>query len=237
MDIRGVVFDVDDTLYDMAQPFFGAYQRLYGARYELPVQSLFLAFRRHSDECFADAQTGRMSMEELYIYRVRMMLRDYGIDVTDEEALAFQRLYMDLQYRIRLSPVMQDLLDALHSRAVIGVITNGESRHQRNKLRSLNLSPWVPEEHVIVSGDLPFRKPDVRIFREMERRLHLAPAQLIYVGDAFDLDMVGAQEAGWQSVWFNHRRRSIPESSDIRPNAEVHTEEELAAVLKEYLRK
>ena len=24
MDIRGVVFDVDDTLYDMAQPFLGA---------------------------------------------------------------------------------------------------------------------------------------------------------------------------------------------------------------------
>lgn len=237
MDIRGVVFDVDDTLYDMLQPFLGAYRELCGERYDLPVQELFLAFRRHSDDRFVDSQTGKMTMEELYIYRVRMMLRDYDIDVTDEEALAFQRLYMDLQYRICLSPVMQDLLDALHSRAAIGIITNGESRHQRNKLRSLNVSPWVPEEHIIVSGDLPFRKPDVRIFREMEHRLRLAPEHLIYVGDAFDLDMVGAQQAGWQSVWFNHRRRSIPENSDIRPNAEVHTEEELAAVLKEYLRK
>ena len=231
MDIRGVVFDVDDTLYDMAQPFLGAYRELYGEQYDLPLQELFLAFRRHSDDRFVDSQTGRMTMEELYIYRVRMMLRDYGIEVSDKEALAFQRRYMDLQYRIQLSPVMKALLDELHSCAAIGVITNGESRHQRNKLRSLDVSPWVPEEHIIVSGDLPFRKPDVRIFREMERRLQLAPEHLLYVGDAFDLDMVGAQEASWQSVWFNHRHRAIPENADIRPNDEVHTEEELAAVL------
>ena len=93
MDIRGVVFDVDDTLYDMAQPFLGAYQALYGKRCDLPVGELFLAFRRHSDERFADSQTGKMTMEELYIYRVRMMLRDYDVEVTDAEALqAFQLL-------------------------------------------------------------------------------------------------------------------------------------------------
>ena len=231
MDIRGVVFDVDDTLYDMAQPFFDAYQALYGARYDLPVEELFLAFRRHSDNRFVDSQIGKMTMEELYIYRVRMMLRDYDIEVSDAEALEFQRLYMELQYRIQLSPVMTRLLDELRSCVSIGIITNGESRHQRNKLRSLNVSPWVSEEHIIVSGDLPFRKPDVRIFREMEHRLNLAPEHLIYVGDAFDLDMVGAQEAGWQSVWFNHRRRAIPEHRATWPNAEVRTEEELAAKL------
>lgn len=237
MDIRGVVFDVDDTLYDMAQPFFGAYQRVYGARYELPVQSLFLAFRRHSDECFADAQTGRMSMEELYIYRVRMTLRDYGIAVTDAEALAFQRTYMELQYQIRLSPVMTALLDDLRKVVCIGVITNGESRHQRNKLRSLDVSRWIPKDQIIVSGDYPFRKPDVRIFREMENRLDRTPENLLYVGDAFDLDIEGAHAAGWHSIWFNHRRRCIPMGAEIRPNAEVHSEEELCAVLRDYLAK
>ena len=237
MDIRGVVFDVDDTLYDMAQPFFGAYQHFYGARYDLPVQLLFLAFRRYSDERFADAQKGRMTMEELYIYRVRMTLRDYGIAVTDEEALAFQRTYTELQYQIRLSPVMTSLLDALHNVVCIGVITNGESRHQRNKLRSLDVSPWIPEEQIIVSGDYPFRKPDVRIFREMERRLRLAPESLIYVGDAFDLDIEGACAAGWHSIWFNHRERGIPTAAVVRPSAEVTSEEELSAVLQGYLKK
>ena len=237
MDIRGVVFDVDDTLYDMAQPFRNAYQALYEGRYDLPVQELFLAFRRYSDERFVDSQTGRMTMKEVYIYRVRMMLRDYGIEVSDEEALEFQQCYMDLQYRIRLSSLMKALLDDLYSRVAIGVITNGESRHQRRKLCSLNVTPWISEEHIIVSGDHPFRKPDAQIFREMEQRLNLAPEQLIYVGDAYALDVVGAHAAGWQSIWFNHRERPMPEHTMIHPDAEVHTEEELAAVLRSRLRK
>ena len=231
MDIRGVVFDVDDTLYDMAQPFFGAYQSFYGTQYDLPLQKLFLSFRHYSDERFADSQTGRMTMEELYIYRLRMTLRAYDIEVTDEEALAFQHRYMELQYQIRLSDTMKGLLDELRAHVTIGIITNGDSRHQRNKLRSLNVASWIPEDQIIVSGDHPFRKPDVRIFREMEGRLDLSPEYLIYVGDAFDLDIVGAEAAGWQSIWFNHRHRKIPNAAKIQPSAEVQTEEELSAEL------
>ena len=39
------------------------------------------------------------------------------------------------------------------------------------------------------------RKLDVRIFREMERRLELVSEQLIYVGDAFGLDIDGSSAA------------------------------------------
>ena len=237
MDILGVVFDVDDTLYDMAQPFFGAYRSLYGGQYDLPLQRVFLSFRHYSDERFADSQTGKMSMEEMYIYRVRMSLGDYGINVTDEEAMEFQRIYMDLQYQIQLSPVMRKLLDELHRSVAIGIITNGDPRHQRNKLRSLNVSPWVSQEYIIVSGDHPFRKPDERIFQEMERRLNLVPKQLLYVGDAFALDIVGAEAAGWRSVWFNHRERPMPVPTHFHPAYEVHSEEELRSVLMDAVSK
>ena len=227
MDIRGVVFDVDDTLYDMAQPFFGAYHAIYGAKHHLPMQKLFLSFRRYSDEKFVDSQMGKMTMDALYIYRIRMALRDYRVETTDAEAMEFQRFYMGLQYQIKLSSGMTSFLDKLRKHAEIGVITNGESKHQRRKIHSLDISPWVSEERIIVSGDYAFRKPDVRIFHEMERRLNLASEHLLYIGDAFDLDIAGAQGAGWKSIWFNHRRRNRPDGEQIYPYAEAHTEEEL----------
>ena len=176
-------------------------------------------------------------MEALYVDRVRRMLGDYGVAVTDEEALAFQRCYMELQYQIKLSPTMTALLDALRTSVRMGIITNGDSRHQRNKLRSLHVAPWISEDQIIVSGDHPFRKPDVRIFREMQRRLDLAAEHLVYVGDAYDLDIVGAQAAGWQSIWFNHRRRSIPAAVPMPPTAEVHSEEDLRAALMAWIGK
>ena len=227
MDIRGVVFDVDDTLYDMSQPFFHAYRALPAARHDLPEQELFLSFRRFSDERFADAQTGKMTLQDLYIYRFRMMLRTFGIETTDAAALEFQHLYMRLQYQVQLSSMMKNLLGELCKHVAVGIITNGDSVHQRNKLRSLNVSPWISENHIIVSGDHVFSKPDVRIVQEMEQRLHLMPKHLLYVGDAFPLDIAGAAAAGWNSIWFNHRRRDRPDDAAFDADVEVHSEDEL----------
>ena len=232
----GVVFDVDDTLYDMSIPFLGAYQSLYGTRYRFPTNDLFLLFRRYSDERFDDTQTGKMSMEALYAYRLRMTTQEYGVSVTDEEVLEFQRRYVEFQYRIRLTDTMKHILDTLREKNVkMGVITNGNSVHQREKIKSLNLAHWIPAEHVIVSGDHDFRKPDVRIFREMERRLDLPAERLLYVGDAFALDIPGACHAGWHTLWFNHRHRIKPDDTKITADIEVHSEEELSMRLLAYI--
>ena len=237
MDIRGIVFDVDDTLYDMSQPFFYAYQMLWTEEYDLPLQDLFLAFRGFSDEKFSDVQAGKMRLEDVYIYRFRMMMRTYGIETTDADALAFQEVYMGAQYRIQLSQVMKDLLGNLRNHVSIGIITNGDSVHQRKKIRALDVSPWIPDSHIIVSGDYSFCKPNVRIFREMEQRLQMSPKELLYIGDAFDLDIAGAYGAGWHSVWFNHRRRTHPDVVCVAPDIEAHSEEDLFTAVRQFIEK
>ena len=72
-------------------------------------------------------------MDEFYIYRIRMTLQEAGVETTDAQALAFQRVYMGLQYQIKLSPIMVRLLTDLRTRVKLGIITNGESAHQRKK--------------------------------------------------------------------------------------------------------
>ena len=89
------------------------------------------------------------------------------------------------------------------------------------------MSKWMPEEAIIVSGDLKFRKPDQRIFQLMEERLELNGTQLLYVGDSFDLDVAGSTEAGWSAVWFNRRKRSVPPSGTDLSFTEVPSEDML----------
>ena len=231
MSIRGVVFDVDDTLYDMAQPFYAALRRLFGERAEFDLPALFLAFRQYSDERFEESQTGKISMDEFYIYRIRMTLKEVGVQATDAQALAFQRVYMGLQYQIKLSPTMVRLLNDLRTRVKLGIITNGESVHQRKKIESLGISKWIKEEAIIISGDHKFHKPDQRIFQLMAERLELDGAQLLHVGDAFDLDVAGAVEAGWNAVWFNRRSRSVPQTGAGLSFSEVPSEDKLLSVV------
>lgn len=236
MSIRGVVFDLDDTLYDMAQPFCAAMRRLYGERAEFDLPALFLSFRQYSDERFEESQTGKISMDEFYIYRIRMTLQEAGVQTTDAQALAFQRVYMGLQYQIKLSPTIVRLLTDLRTRVKLGIITNGEPVHQRKKIASLGISKWIKEEAIIISGDHKFHKPDQRIFQLMAERLELDGTQLLHVGDAFDLDVVGAVEAGWDAVWFNRRSRSMPQNGTELSFSEVPSEDMLLSVVMKAVR-
>ena len=76
-------------------------------------------------------------MEELYIYRCRKHLKNINITITVEEALAFQKVYADRQKHIHMSETMEKLLDYCFGKAELGIITNGPSAHQWNKVRSL----------------------------------------------------------------------------------------------------
>ena len=85
----------------------------------------------------------------------------------------------------------------------------------------------------MASGDVGIVKPDIRIFREFEKKTGLSPDQLWMVGDSWESDISGALEAGWHAVWLNRRGHAVPEAPV--PDAIVSTEEEMAELVEELL--
>ncbi len=55
-------------------------------------------------------------------------------------------------------------------------------------------------EFVLDSGDTAWEKPDPRIFHECASRLEVEPAESLYVGDLYHVDVVGARSAGMNAV-------------------------------------
>ena len=100
----------------------------------------------------------------------------------------------------------------------------------RNKVKSLRVERWIPHENIFVSRDVGAEKPDRKIFEYAERAMGLEKAEIWFVGDSYALDVKGAVNAGWNAVWMNRRRRKKPEDN-IAVYEEVHTEQELMAVL------
>jgi putative hydrolase of the HAD superfamily len=73
--------------------------------------------------------------------------------------------------------------------------------------------------------------PDVRpaIFRAGCARLHLAPAQVAYIGDRLDTDAIAATNAGLPGIWLNRNNDQSP----TRPPA-ISTLQSLPALLTEF---
>lgn len=65
-------------------------------------------------------------------------------------------------------------------------------------------------EAVVVSADVGWRKPRREIFTETLHRLGLGPSEAIFVGDTPEVDVVGAQAVGMDSIWIDHGTKALP---------------------------
>ena len=78
-----------------------------------------------------------------------------------------------------MSETMERLLDYCSEKVELGIITNGPSAHQWNKVRSLQAERWIPHENIFVSGDVGAEKPDKKIFDHAKRMMKLEDAEII----------------------------------------------------------
>ena len=203
------IFDMDDTLYLRSEPFVRACIQCFPESAGWDPEKLYLTRKKHSDFSYDEYIAGRMSKDDMYIYRTAETFLEYNISLTPEEALAFEEQYSRMQGEIRLQPGMKACLQFLkNAGAPMFVITNGPAKRQRSKLQALDITSYIPETHWLISGEIGIDKPDPRIFQHAVQSFGISAEEAWYIGDSFEADVVGAFRAGWHSIWLNHRLES-----------------------------
>lgn len=206
---RNFVFDVDDTLYLRSDPYIRAYQKCFHSRIENEGcwpegAELFRISRPFVEEEYLRRVKGEIDMNEMLVRRTLRSFSKCGIQLTAEEALLFEETYEKEQAHIRLIPQFGELLAELCGsgrEAFLGILTNGPSAHQRNKIHALGLTRWIPEEHIVVSGDIGVSKPELAAFRIYEKKCGILPEDTVMIGDNLTADIQGAEAAGWNTLW------------------------------------
>ena len=186
--MTALLFDVDDTLYDQLEPFRLACGQVLGNDFRTNHERLFVRSRHYSELVFNQSESGRMSMEDMYVYRLVHAFADLDICLKPRDALRLQEAYGMFQQRIGLLPGMAGILSEARAKgALLGLITNGPSGHQRDK---------------------------IRVFKKVQEALGLDVGHTYYIGDSFANDVIGAKRAGWKAVWFNRRHHGVPGCED-----------------------
>lgn len=96
-------------------------------------------------------------------------------------------------------PETFEVLNALKGRYKLGVITNGYSNVQRDKITAIGIEDYF--EDIIVSGEEEFEKPDPRIFLKSLKNLGIKPEEAVYIGDYYPNDISGAINAKIKPIW------------------------------------
>ena len=105
-------------------------------------------------------------------------------------------LYAEVQ---RITTHSASVLTVLHRQFPMVLVSNFYG-NIAEVLREFNLDAFFRD--IIESAVVGIRKPDPRIFMHGVEALGMKPSEVIVVGDSFYKDILPAQKAGCQTVWF-----------------------------------
>ena len=181
-----IVFDIDDTLYNLMEPFEKAHEELFAGQTDADCESLFMASRIYSDEAFYMHEKGMLSAEEEFAYRIRKTYADVGIHVSQEQVTLFEQRYRYYQKHIHVPKAIQNILENCRENDVpIAALTNGKHVNQGKKIGVLQLTRWFEEDRIFISEDIGYTKPDQRAFFAVQEALQLDPEKTYTVAGSF----------------------------------------------------
>jgi putative hydrolase of the HAD superfamily len=134
----------------------------------------------------------------LYAQYQGIVLKEAGIEASQKLVLGvlgkMQQFKMNLVLFDDVAPALSDL----KSRGLtLGLISNVE-KDMTATLNELGLPSWL--DIVVTSQDSGFNKPQPEIFQEALRQARVQPSEALYVGDQYQVDVIGANRAGMKGV-------------------------------------
>ncbi|WP_345697157.1 HAD family hydrolase [Kitasatospora terrestris] len=135
--------------------------------------------------------------------------RRYGLDHSMELLLAHYRRGINSHIRCP-DPHIAALRVARDAGWTLGIVSNGGTRPQLEKIRRTGLAPLV--DGWVISEEAACLKPDPLIFEIAARRCGFPvadgrwTAHTWMVGDHGPADVAGAEATGLRSVWLHHGR-------------------------------
>ncbi len=174
-------FGIDVTAAALRHPILTANEFIYRQMAVRPLS------RRSREETMA-----------LYSEYQRIVLKEAGINADEKIVLKLLGMMQQAKMDLVLFDDVPAALAGLKKRGLkLGLISNIE-QDMSATLERLGLSSQL--DFIVTSQDAGFTKPQPEIFRYALKKAGVQPAEAVYVGDQYQVDVIGADSAGLQGI-------------------------------------
>ncbi len=213
---RHLFFDLDYTLYDFAASSLQTLEELYD-KFRLkdkgiPSRKKFIEqYHFRNEKLWDDYRKGNITRNFLRINRWIRTLNDFGI--TDKGmAIELSDAYLDVCSRKScLMDGTVEVLERLARHYPLHLITNGFDYVQRTKLKVTGLEKYF--QVVVTSEETGCLKPDKAIFEFAMKEAGARAEESVYIGDNWEVDILGARRAGMGQVLYNPKGHTYEEAA------------------------
>ena len=210
-----VLFDLDDTLFDHQHSRrcgLLTLQKLYAPLAQIPIADLVAEHEYQLTASYDSVLDGAMSLQANRLERFRRLFVSFGVTMSPPEVeQAMQRYRRAYEDHRQAVPGVIPFLMYLKSRLLVGVVTNGLTAIQQEKIRACNLEDCV--DFLLTSEEAGMKKPDRRIFLRALDIAKVRHENTVFIGDSWTSDVLGAYRAGIRSIWLNRLPEPCPDPS------------------------
>ncbi len=219
MKYKAVFIDIDDTLLDYipcCREAFDAAMKALVTNDQHPKTNdrLFQLFFEISGRLFSEAKHGLHTIAEVMDLYPQEFIEKSGladglsaddqIQMTDTFKHAFRAAWGTTH---TLVPGAREMLETLQAKGYrLFAASNSFGHLQRSRLEYAGILPFF--EDTYISMDIGYDKPDIRFYQEALRRAHLEPSEVLMIGDSMTTDVLGAQAAGMDALFFDRRNNN-----------------------------
>ena len=109
-----------------------------------------------------------------------------------------------------LVPGAKQMLESLQAKGYrLFAASNSFGHLQRSRLAHAGILDFF--EDTYISMDIGYDKPDIRFYQEALRRCGLQPSEVLMIGDSMTTDVLGAQAAGIDALFFDRQKDDLME--------------------------
>ncbi len=202
MTPKFIYFDLDDTLLDHKRAEAAAL---------IDVHSRFSIFKNIKAERLIDTYStinkrqwdlyskGKITRKQMRWNRFELTLEELSLDASgySDVGTFYMKCYRDYWQWISGA---REAFTAISEKFDVGILTNGFTETQKLKFEQFGLYEQV--NHLVISEEVGVLKPHPRVFHYATELTGFSAGEILYIGDSFISDILGASQFGWKTAWY-----------------------------------
>ncbi|HLF51194.1 HAD-IA family hydrolase [Flavobacterium sp.] len=183
---KSIIFDLDDTLYKEIDYLKSAYNEI-AKRIAETSSDPIIAESIYSDLYGFYSQKKDAFSEVIQKYALN--------DISKEDLLEIYRNHYPSSIKLAIHDEI--ILKQLKAKGYkLGLITDGRSIQQRNKIKALNIEKYF--EYILISEEFGTEKPNPENFRRFVDLF--GESTFFYVADNTSKDFIAPKKMGWKTI-------------------------------------
>lgn len=192
-DIKVVVFDLDDTLYNEIDYMISGFEKV-------------VKYVNDNYKININIENTIKKMKEDYFFGekpINKLLSGYNL-YNEENMNKCLNVYREHIPKIVLDKDIKNMLyDIKINNKKLGIITDGRPEGQRAKIKALNIEDLF--DYIIITdeiGGVKYRKPNKISYDMMKEHFGVRYEEMCYVGDNIKKDFIYPEKVGMKSICF-----------------------------------